>query len=143
MPIGFGFSAGDFIAALMLVKKVINALEDTRGAGPEYQELIRVLYSLEIALLEVKALNLDSSQHHQLVALQHVASQCQRTIDDFYKTIQKYQPHLRVEGSNSKFRDGWRKIQWALCEKGDLLKFKAEVMGHTGSINMLLTTVQL
>lgn len=143
MPVGFGFSASDFIAAINLVKEVIDALRESGGAGSEYQELIRELHSLEIALLEVKRLELDDSQHHQVVALRHAASQCQRTIDNFCKTIQKYQPHLRAEGSNAKFRDGWRKIQWALCKKDDLLNFRAEVMGHTISINLLLTTVQL
>ena len=40
MSVGFGFSAGDFIAALELVGTVINALREAGGAGAQYRELI-------------------------------------------------------------------------------------------------------
>ena len=35
------------------------------------------------------------------------------------------------------------KIKWALCRKEDLVRFKADLMGHTESIEMLLTAVQM
>ncbi|KAI9778368.1 MAG: hypothetical protein M1816_004126 [Peltula sp. TS41687] len=143
MPVGFGFSIGDIISGLALVKDIIEALQESGGASAKYQGLIRELYGLERALLEVKRLELDESQQAQLVAVRFAASQCQRSIDGFYETIREYQPHLRVEGSGSSFKDRWKKIQWALCRKDDLLRFKAEVMGHTTSLNVLLSTVQL
>ena len=37
----------------------------------------------------------------------------------------------------------FRKMKWSLYEKDDLAKFKAELRGHTGAINVLLMTVQL
>lgn len=40
-------------------------------------------------------------------------------------------------------RDGWRKIKWALCKKDDLRKFKADLVGHTESIELLLTTLHM
>jgi hypothetical protein len=143
MAVPFGFSAGDFIAALKVVKDVIDALRDSGGAGAEYRELIDELYLLETALLEVKRVELDDEQHAQRVALQQAASQCHRTIDEFWKKIQKYQPHLRSEGSGSKLKDGWRKVQWALCRKEDVAMFRAKLRGETGSINVLLMTVHM
>ena len=62
MSVGFGFSVGDFISALHLVGTVIDALRDSGGAGPEFRELIRELYTLESVLLRVKRLELDGSQ---------------------------------------------------------------------------------
>ncbi len=35
------------------------------------------------------------------------------------------------------------KVKWALCKKEDLGKFKADLQGHTGSIEVLLLTVQM
>ena len=61
MSVGFGFSAGDFIAALNLVSTVINALRDSGDASLEYRELVRELYTLEQALLRVKRIELDES----------------------------------------------------------------------------------
>lgn len=55
----FGFSVGDFINALELVGRVINALRESSRSGPEYRELVNQLYSLETALLQVKQLELE------------------------------------------------------------------------------------
>jgi hypothetical protein len=143
MSVGFGFSAGDFISALELVGTVYNALRDSGTSSTEYRVLIAQLYTLEKALLRVKALELDESQHAERVALLQAASQCQRTIDAFWEKIKKYQPSLRTGGSGSRVRDGWMKIKWALCQKEDLIRFKADLIGHTGSIEMLLVTVQM
>lgn len=143
MSVGFGFSAGDFIAALELVTTVVTALRDSGGSSAEYQALISQLYTLETALLRVKRLELDDSQHAEVVALRQAASQCQRTIDAFWEKIRKYQPSLREGGSGSRVKDAWRKVKWAVCKKDDLVKFKADLVGHTESIELLLTTVQM
>jgi hypothetical protein len=98
---------------------------------------------LETALLQVKRLDLDESQHAEVVALRQAAAQCQRTIDDFWKNIQKYQPCLRAGGPTSRLKDGWMKVKWALCKKDDVARFKADLIGHTQSIDLLLTTLQM
>ena len=69
MSVGFGFSAGDFIAALGLVKTVISALEDSGNVSIEYRELLGELRSLETALIRVKGLEIDDSQYAEHVAL--------------------------------------------------------------------------
>jgi hypothetical protein len=147
MSVGFGFSAGDFISALELVSTIVGCLRESGSSSSEYRALISQFYTLETALLRVKALKLDDSQHAEVVALRAAASQCQRTIDAFWEKIKKYQPSLRAGGSGSgtgsKVKDGWMKIKWALCQKEDLVRFKAELMGHTESIEILLATVQM
>ena len=139
----FGFSVGDFVAGIQLIRQLISALEDSAGSSAEYRGLIKELYSLERALLEVKHLDLDDSQHAQLVALRQAATQCQQTIDEFLLRIQKFQPSLRNGGSKSSWRDGLRKVEWALYKKDDVERFRAQLNGHTASINILLMTVHL
>ena len=141
MSVGFGFSVGDFIAALNLVGTIIDALREAGGAGAEYRELIRQLYTLETALLRIKRLDLEEVQNVERIALQQAASQCQRTIDNFWEKIQKYQPHLGQSGF--RIKSAWSKVKWATCEKEDLLRFKTDVMAHTASIELLLMTVQM
>lgn len=143
MSVGFGFSAGDFIAAVQLVGTVIDALRDSGDSSAEYRSLIGQLYTLETALLRVKRVELDDSQHAEVIALRQAAAQCQRTIDAFWEKINKYQPSLRSGGSGSRVKDGWRKVKWAVCKKEDVLRFKADLMAHTESIELLLTTVQM
>lgn len=143
MSVGFGFSVGDFIAALELVATVVDALRESGEASKRYRELVRQLDSLETVLLRVKRLELDESQHAEYVALQQAASQCQRTIDDFWKKIKKYQPALGSNGTPSRLKDGWMKIRWAVCKKEDINAFKADVAAHTESIQLLLTSIQM
>ena len=143
MPVAFGFSVGDFLSALQLVGTVIDALRESGGAGPEFRELIQELYTLESILLRVKRLELDGEQTSQVIALQQAASQCERTIHEFWRKMQKYQPYLRTQGSGSRFKDGLMKIRWTLCKQEDVASFKASLRGHTSSIELLLTTIQM
>lgn len=143
MSVGFGFSVGDFLAALELVGTVIDALREASDANTSFRSLINELYALESALLRVKRLDLDESQNVEKLALYQAASQCQRTIDAFWKKVQKYQPHLQEGGTNSRIRDGWAKIKWAVCKKDDAETFRAEIRGHTSSIDILLLTVHM
>ena len=143
MAAAFGFSCGDFIAAVELVTTVVNALSESSEATQEYSELLRQLYSLNIALLQVKSLHVGDSQHSELVGIRQAAAQCHQTIDAFWQKIQKYQPHLQSNGSSSRVKDGWMKIKWAVCKKDEVAKFKADLAGHTESILMLLAVVQM
>lgn len=59
MPITFG-SVSDIISTVLLIKVLVKALNDSQGSGSEYCELIRELWSLEVALLEVE--NLSNSK---------------------------------------------------------------------------------
>ena len=139
----FGFSVGDFVAGIELIRQLINALEDSAGSSSKYRELIKELYSLERALLEVKHLELDASQYAQLVALRQAATQCQQTIDEFLIKVRKFQPAFRTGAAKSSWRDSLRKMEWALYKKEDVERFRAQLSGHTASINMLMMTVQL
>lgn len=87
MCVGFGFSVGDFFAALDLVRTVIDALQSSGQASSAYRELVRELYTLEHTLLRVKELGFQDAQSADRIALVQAASQCQLTIDDFWKSI--------------------------------------------------------
>lgn len=66
---GFGFSAGDFIAAIELVGTVVDALRSSGSAGAEYRELVSQLLSLESALIQVKRLEFEESRYAEVIAL--------------------------------------------------------------------------
>jgi hypothetical protein len=144
MPVpAFGFSVGDFLTALELVRTIIDAVRDASESGASFRGLLSELYALETALLEIKRLNLDDFSTVKINSLRQAASQCQVTIDRFWKETQKYQPHLQNGGTGSVVKDSWFKVRWALCREVDMGKFRAEVRGHTSSLNILLSTVQL
>ena len=115
MPVGFGSSIGDFITALELVSTVIDALRDSGDVNKDKRELLRQLYALETALLQVKRLDVKADGAHsgEVAALKRVATQCQNTIDLFWQKHQPYERALRSNGTSS-LRDKWFKVKWSL-----------------------------
>jgi hypothetical protein len=145
----FGFSVGDFLAALNLVGTIIDGLRASGHSSTQYRSLLSELYTLEDALIRVKRLDIvddddDGSQASERMALQQAAARCQRSMYEFYMKIEKYQPHLtmRTAGGNW-LKDSWMKIKWATCRAEDVELFQAELRGHRGSIEILLLTLQL
>ncbi|CZR55800.1 uncharacterized protein PAC_05688 [Phialocephala subalpina] len=129
----------DIVSAITLAHTVISSLRSASGSSSEHQTLISQLYTLESALLRVKNLELDNSQYAD--ALREAASQCQRTIDAFADKIVGYQPSLGREGNGKSHV--WKKVNWVIIRKDDLMKFKTDLVGDTKSIELLLMTVQV
>ncbi|KAL8691906.1 MAG: hypothetical protein Q9218_002952 [Villophora microphyllina] len=145
MSVGFGFSVGDFFAAIKLVHTVVDALSASSHSSSELQDVLRQLHSLETALDEVKNLEVYESLHAEVLALKQSAAQCQRTVTDFLTEIASYQPHLlgiSISASHT-LCTKWKKVKWALCKKKDLVQFRSNLLAHTESIQLLLTTVQM
>ena len=134
----FGFSVGDFIAGINLVRDIIKALKDTTGSRKEYLELIAELRNLEVALLQVKGLYPQVQQDAHRAVLAQAVSDCQKGIEDFLQGINKYHRHLHLGGSTSKWKDALRKVQWHLCQTDELDSFRQRIGGHVASIEILL-----
>jgi hypothetical protein len=140
MPVGFGFSIGDVISGLQLLRNSIEAVNNVNGSSADYASLIAELESLDTALqaaLEVTSEQLpNEEQQHQQKAISSAVKACQKCMDDFLIRIAQYQKHLK-RGSR-----GWgscyMKIKWALCKQEDIAKLRAMLGSHTNSINVLL-----
>lgn len=137
----FGFSVGDFIAAVQLVGTVIQSVSQVGGAKAEFRELVQQLYSLQTALLKVKQLEFNIEQETDYLALKQAASQCQFTIHAFWDRASRFQRDLASDSRGAK--STWMKIKWTLCKKDDLIKFRADLAAHTEAIALLLVTVQM
>jgi hypothetical protein len=152
MTVPFGFSVGDFVTGIGLVRNIIDALQTSSSSRGRYQGLLSELFTLERALLEVKKLSFDDEQVTEakkldvealLGALHRTAVQCQDSIDKLFANVRKHEGHLTVNGSGSKWKDALRKLQWSLLTDKDLEESRAEIRGHSSSITMLITIVQL
>ncbi|KIW11410.1 hypothetical protein PV08_10710 [Exophiala spinifera] len=140
----FGFSAGDIITSINLIKDVIKALRSTRGASCEYVDLTFELYGLQDALREIQILHPQLEQGSLQASLAAAAQKCQATIDNFIEGLKKYQPCLgNSNGESHSWRGTLRKIQWQICKKDDIVNFRAEIGSHSHSIHMLLLNYQV
>jgi hypothetical protein len=141
MASAFGFSVGDFINGIVLIKDLIQALQESSGSSEEFVEVIKELYSLEKALIEVNTLQFSSEESIQHAALLQTISQCRSSIDTFIAGISKYQPHLRIGGSSEYCISILRKIQWRLCKRDELIRFRSEIAFHVESIQLLMLRI--
>ena len=141
----FGFSFGDFIAGIGLVRDLVTALQDGARAKLQFRHPITELMNLERALTEVRFLKVDDYHISQKRALEQIAVQCQESIEDFLRRNAKFNTTLGTKTTFSKW--SWRvnlhKIQWAMCQEDAVDKLRANIMGHTLTINTLLATIHL
>ena len=138
----FGFSVGDFIAALELVGTVVASLREAGGAKAQFKELTHELFALETALMRVKQLDFEDDDAAEYAALREVACQCQYSITAFWKTTTSYQRHLLSEAKRPNVKTMWMKVQWSLFKQEELVRFKADVAAHTQSLQLLLAAFQ-
>lgn len=147
MSAGFGFSVGDLVLGLKLIKQSIDALQDTKGSSADYQALSHEIDSLKDGLEAVEELRLEQRlgpNSKPCIAIQQAVSRCRQCIDIFLSTISKYQSWLRTkDASGSVWKANLKKIEWALCKKDDVNRFRAQLERHSSSINMLLVTLQV
>ena len=137
--IPFGFSFGDFVAGITLLKNLIDALDGTFGAQAEYRGLIAQLYGLERALVAIKQLEVQEKSS-EFYATQQAVRGCRECIDRFILKTASYQS---LTAGKSSIRDHIRKITWSQCRKEDLHKFKEDLSVYASTINLLLTNLQL
>ena len=146
MPIGVG-SVGDIVSICLLAKDLVEALNGARGSAAEYQEIIRELWGLERALLQVDLLSRTYNSSPELNALhettRRVAEDCRQCIAGFLAKIKKYERSLGSAGSKNVIIDASRKIQWQVMQSGDVSKFRAEIGAHSQSIGMLIATLSV
>lgn len=146
MPVTFG-AVGDIISVSLLVKEILLALNDSKGSSAQYQEIIRELYILDRALLEIDQLCRQHESTPELTALSQTAkkavSDCRNSVKPFLDRIAKYK-HSLCEGSKANAMSrATRKVQFAVVEKDDLARFRAEISAHSLSLNMLLNTASV
>ena len=144
MVVPFGFSVGDCIAVCILIKDAIKALDDYGGSSTEYQEIIRELWALDRALLEVEMISRSHDATAEMNALNHtvkiLTDQCKACIQEFLKGLKGHERSLSKNGSGSKWRDAKSKLGWAMLKKDDLARFRSQINGHSSAINILLLT---
>ena len=150
MPITFG-AVGDIISVCLIVKDLVLALDSSTGSSAEYREVIRELWGLDRALLEIDLLSRTCDENIELKALcetaRKAAEDCKRCVEKFVKQIKKYDGSLGEGARRSVIggvvRETTMKIRWQIVQKEELARFRAEVNAHSSSINMLLATASV
>ena len=141
MVFPFGVSVSDFIAGIKLFKNAIDSLSNTRGARADFSELARSLSSLERVLKALGKVKLDTDLRTQ--ALRQNLDACKLCLATFLVDIAKFRKLDAQYVTKARLTMMFRQIQWALCKKDDVRKFRSEIGTHIGTLEMLLATFQM
>jgi hypothetical protein len=141
----FGFSVGDFLAAAGLINGIISSLHNASASS--YSELVIELHGLQRALYEIERLQCPPSQQAAINSVKVAALMCQHPLDEFAAKLRKYE-RLGVHdesnlGRTDKLKLWGRKIQWGFSMEEEVVKLRAYIATHVGSLNMRLITLGL
>ncbi|KAL9116952.1 MAG: hypothetical protein Q9187_006515 [Circinaria calcarea] len=135
----FGFSVGDFIAAINLVVKISKALKDTNGAATEIKDLLQELQQLELLLEQLKDLPPESSPSlSHLNAVRGMALSVQIPLRDFLGKMEKYRLAATSQSRSNLLRGVGRKVQWIVTMQEDITQLRAVVTMKIVSVSVLL-----
>ncbi|CZR68054.1 uncharacterized protein PAC_17953 [Phialocephala subalpina] len=142
----FGWSAGDCFTAINLITEVCSSLKDSGGSRSEFQELLRQLKGLEVALQHIDNLQArrGNTPSSKLIELKSIALACRIPLDEFILKVNKYDKSLGSHPPKRRriMQNTTRKIQW-LRMKDDVYKLQHYLDTHIGTINILLAEYQL
>ncbi len=138
---GFGFSFGDFVSAIKVVKDICRALRDIESAQTEYQHVLTDLQHLRILLEQLNHGTWDQGgDAGHLNAIKGMALTCKPHLLGFLDKIEKYKSLQGTSMKSFKARLGSeaRKLQWTIGMKENVEKFRAVIIAKMVSINLLI-----
>ena len=138
MTPAFGFSVGDFVSAIQLIRKICKALQTVGGASTHYQRVLIELNGLSNVLLELERIEPTEDDAGQINTLRAMLHACQLLLHDFLAKLEKYQESLTPFSRSSTLQAAGRKTQWAVKMERETEKVRACVVANVVYINAFL-----
>lgn len=140
---GFGFSAGDFIAAVSLIAKTSKALKDAGGAAEDYRRVVVELDILHEVISELLPTYLvpPSAQNTPDPIAKCAKQQADlilQTLQEFSKLVSKFDAKLGAQAKSGWFRGAGRKTQWAIIQAQDVEKLRVKIGTQLSTLVALL-----
>ena len=139
----FGFSFGDFIAAIEVIHKVARALKRSSGARSHFYQTVADLESFETVLRMVEALSPTTSSPKTLEAIRLCAFKCHLPLNHFLERVRVYEKHMdRPSGSKTQLVKSvtgvYWKANWAIKIEQEVAKLKTDIGPLLEAISVLL-----
>ena len=139
----FGWSAGDIIATISLVNRVVQSISGAHDARDHFQELVSELRALSRALYEISELIRIPGQTPEIQALKFASCSCSETLQLFYEKVRPFENALVIDSTLSKIKAAPRMVRWELLIKKDVPELRSYLVAHVGSLNLRLSTALL
>jgi len=139
----FGFSFGDFIAAIEVIHKVSQALRRSSGARSHFHQAVADLECFEDVLRRVEALSPTTASPDAVEAIRLCAFKCHPPLNHFLQRIRFYEKHMD-QPTDSKTQilkcvtGSFWKAKWAIKVEQEVSKLKADIGPLLEAISVLL-----
>jgi RNA recognition motif-containing protein len=143
MSPAFGFSVGDFIAAIELCTKVAKALKEASTAAAEYQQVVLELQGLQNVLTRLAALEPTGSNIQYVNAIRGAALASTLPLQEFLSKLEKFDKSMSPFAAKTKtlsLSKAGRQTQYALFMADEVKKLRAVVYGNVIRINVMLAS---
>ena len=137
MPFAPPSSIGDIIAIVTLAVKIGEALNDSRGASNDYQELIDELDDFRdtLSLVDEDIGTTSLPENHRRLT-EREAHKCRKMMEKFLNSIEGYK--VLCEKGRSSI---WRKIIWSLFKSKEVAAFRGKISRHQQHLSLLIQTL--
>ncbi|KAK0109431.1 hypothetical protein ONS95_002125 [Cadophora gregata] len=146
----FGFSVGDFVACMLLINDVAQALQSSTGSVSEVKNLVGQLDSLMLALMSSASIHqqingIELGPEFKAAAgamsngIQMEYERCKDALQAFKDSLKPYTDAF-VAGKASALTRHVRKITW-LFRNDDIAKLEKRLEAHLRSLNMYKTAL--
>jgi hypothetical protein len=139
MSAGFGFSVGDFITAISLLRKVGIALKENGGARDDYQKTIGKLETTRAILSWITTFEDCDGDSPSIHAIHSLAKLIQDDVESFLARINKYGDTLGGRKANRFGAGAISKIKWSQCVAGKVKSLYEKIDSKTESLNLLFS----
>ena len=137
MSAGFGFSIGDFIAVVNLLRQVGIALKDSGGARDDFWNTITKLETTRAILSCIANFEGSKEDLATVHAIHSLASQIQGDVERFISKIQRYQGKIGSVQARHFGYSTFAKIRWSQSVAGDVRRLYEDVDSKLTSLSLL------
>lgn len=139
MPVPFGVSPGDFIAAIDLVHAICEALRSSTGSSEQYRGVVSALQSLKDALEQLHSINATDEEK---LRIGEIVDRAKQSLLRFDGKIRKYDAALGESQTRAWWRSLPKKIQWQRYSSDDIRCLQNELSQHSHALQVLLAKIQ-
>lgn len=134
----FGFSPGDVVMLGNFLLKVRGALKEDDGSRVQYLRATKKCEDFDAVLASIRRLDLSNATESFKEQLAKCAFDTQGVINDFRKTVTRYEKSMGESSSRGKVASAPRKIQWAFDAADDLDDFGKRLQSQLDRIQITL-----
>ncbi|KAI9708105.1 MAG: hypothetical protein M1820_004309 [Bogoriella megaspora] len=128
-----GISPSDIVLFVKFTATVIDALREGGGVKQEYQNAIQSCENLQLILQRLGEIHASIPDGHS-----NYTDQVSNIVSLFRAKLGAYESSLGSNATKSLFRNGRKKLAWALSTAKDLDKFRKSIATDVDNITLLM-----